>query len=375
MKASSFGIFGIFGVMFALTANIGRAQDAAPLIKTAFETETGGWAAFGDGAKVSVTQEKGKTKDGKGSLLLDYALEKNKPNSLYLPIEGGKLAKMKSLRFWVRADHTAPLVVTLQEKDGGRYNAIFTAPGGQWQQVELNTNDFTLATDANDPKDPDGKLDTDKVETISVADLGTYFLQSDDVNLTKLFPSPTGAHTLLLSDFAVRSDAAGLVAVNGKTLALDGLNRPQLGWLGLGGITLAAATEKPLDGKSLKATYHESAGKFCGMIRSVPTGGLAGKTHLEFSIASASSMTLLVQLQEQGGGKYNLIVEVPSAKERKDVAQAFTDFKAADDSKDDNGKLDLDQVKAILILDMGGLLEGAEVDDTLWISGLRATTK
>ena len=85
---------------------------------------------------------------------------------------------------------------------------------------------------------------------------------------------------------------------------------------------------------------------------------------------------LLIQLEEKDGGKYNVMVDVPADKERADIAQAFADFKPADDSKDDNATLDLNQIKSVMVLDLSGMIDNAaDADNTLWISGLRATTK
>ena len=283
IKNKTFGIMGTVGTMLMLGAVGTRAQEKAQektadapattaeappkpaspyeLLVTAFDAGIDGWVAFGDGSKVSSTHEASKIKFGKGSLAFEYALEKGKIGGMILPVEGGKLAKMKSLRFWVRADHTLPLVVALQEKDGGRYTVTFTAPADQWQQVELAPEDFALASDKTDPKDPDGKLDLDKVENIGIMDMGVMFAQSDDATVAKLFNAPKGVHTLLLNEFVARSDAAPTTAAaDKKTAAMDGLSHPQLGWFGLGGAEIRSATGKPLDGKSLKATYHQGGG-------------------------------------------------------------------------------------------------------------------
>ena len=386
MKTMKTTQFGMVGVLLALCASAVIAQEiappsktasqeAAPLLKTAFDAETGGWIASGDGAKTSVTQDKTKVKEGKGSLLFDYTLEKGKTHTLMLMVEQGKLEKMKSLRFWVRADHTAPLAVTMQEKDGGRYNAVFTAPNQQWQEVELAPSDFTPGTEAHDPKDPNGKLDMDKVVSIGIIDLGTFFIQSDDANLQKMFATPKGFHTLLLNDFAVRSDAPSAASTDKKSIALDGIARPQIGWIGLGAVTISAATGKPLDGKSLKAAYHQSAGQIIGLMRGIPAGAMAGKTQIKFSVAASKATKLLIQVEERDGGKYNVMVDVLADKARTEITQALSDFKMADDSKDANDKLDPEQIKSILILDISGMVDSVDTDNTLWISNLRATTK
>ncbi len=53
----------------------------------------------------------------------------------------------------------------------------------------------------------------------------------------------------------------------------------------------------------------------------------------------------------------------------------YTSFKASDDSKDANGKLDVGEVKTITLLDFSGLTETASRDNTLWLTRLMALAK
>ena len=50
-------------------------------------------------------------------------------------------------------------------------------------------------------------------------------------------------------------------------------------------------------------------------------------------------------------------------------------FEVAQDSKDNNNRLDLDQVKQILFFDATGILGGPVADNALWISKLRIEQK
>src|SRR5579872_4528008 len=134
-------------------------QAALPRIAQDFEETTGGWSTIGAGATITITHDPAHVKTGKGALQLNYHVEKGSFSALTLPLQPGALTGIQALRFWIMADTTTPMMMVLQERDGGRYNAVFTAPGGRWQEVLLSPSDFTLSTDPNDPKDPDHKLD------------------------------------------------------------------------------------------------------------------------------------------------------------------------------------------------------------------------
>lgn len=366
----------IGGALALILSTAAYAQTAAPptpLIRHTFEEGMGGWAAMGGKAKVSLTHEAAHVKEGQSALQFDYSLGKGEFDLLVLPTPNGILAKAKSLRFWVRTDHVAPLGVTLREHEGGNYVALFTVPKDTWQQVELAPSDFVLGEEKDDPKDPDGKLDLDTVESIGIVDIGTFFAQIEDTNFAKLFDVPLGAHTLYLDDFAVSETAApGAVSTTSGEVTLDTFVHPQSMWLEVGGMKLSRATGKPLEGSGLQASYHQSPGTIAGLIRRVPRGKLAGMEKLSFDVASAKPAKLLVQVEEQDGGKYNTVVEVSGDSALKHVSVLFADLKAAIDSNDSNDRLDRELIKQVLIVDISGLVDMADQDNTLWLGNLRA---
>ncbi len=114
------------------------------IIKTTFEDGDGGWMTFGGEGKVSVTGDAQNVKEGKTALRYDYPIAKGKMSFLAHGVPDGGLAGMKSLRFWIKTDYATPIFVTVNEKEGGRWNAAFTAPEGAWQRVELTPRTSNL---------------------------------------------------------------------------------------------------------------------------------------------------------------------------------------------------------------------------------------
>jgi len=325
----------------------------------------------GEGGKVSVTHDAADVKNGKAALKLEYSIQKGSMSALLYPTPDGMLAKAKSLRFWVKSDTGGTLAAALQEQGGGRYISLFTAPAGKWQQVELAMSDFVLSEDANDPPDPNGKLDLDKVDGIAITDIGQLLGQADNPDIEKLFSLKRGAHSLFVDDFVVTEDALASPAADTGT-PFDTFSRPQIGWLLIGGTKAVAASGAPLNGKGLQLDYHQSFGKPTGIIRKVTRGSLVGKNIFSIDIASARPAKLIFQVEEKGGGKYNVLMDVAGGKTLKTVTIPFIDFKAADDSKDTNDKLDLDQVNQVLILDVNALLNMTEGENTLWVGNVKA---
>src|SRR5436190_4787621 len=106
----------IIGILpLLLLPTIALAQ--APVMRHDFEENVAGWTTFGGGGKVTVTHEAANIKEGKGALQLDYEINKDQMTALVLPAGDGTLSKMKSLKFWVKADYPTTLAIGIQEKD------------------------------------------------------------------------------------------------------------------------------------------------------------------------------------------------------------------------------------------------------------------
>jgi hypothetical protein len=350
---------------------------SAPLVHHTFEEGVSGWTAMGTNSKVALTREAAYVKEGKAALQFDYAVGKGEMGALMLPTSDGALAKTKSFHFWVRADHTTTLAVALQEKQGGRYSALFMAPKDGWQQVELALSDFILGEGKDDPKDPDNQLDLDQVEGVGITDLAQVFAQIEDDTLRELLGGQPGSHTLYLDDFAVSDEALpeAATAADGE-VRLDRFDRPQLQWLAVGDVLLSAVRGAGLGEaraeSGLKAEYRQGPGKIAGLVRHLPHGKLSGMERVMLDVASARPTEIVVQVEEKSGGKYNKQVSIPGDSKVQKLSLAFSEFTASGDSKDDNARLDLDQVTQILILDLSGFTGVEEGDNTLRVSNLRA---
>ncbi len=322
--------------------------------------------------KASVTQQPENVKEGKAALQFDYSLEKGKLSALIVPTPGGVPVRVKSFRFWIKADYGTSLALVMEEQGGGRYVHMFAVPKDTWQRVEVSPAEFTLMQDKDSPLDPDGKLDLKIVQMIALGDINQLLIQNEMI--AQLLGIKAGPHTFYLDDFQVSEETLPAATAPEGAVNLDAFVRPQLNWMATGGIKLSRAEDQPLGGPALQADYQQ-AQRITGLVKWLPQGKLAGMSQLTFQVAAKNPTTLLVQLEETSGGKYNAIVDVPGNAQVKEAKLAFADFKVADDSKDDNNRLDLEQVKQVLLLDLTGLMGLAEGDNTLWINQLRVAPK
>jgi hypothetical protein len=342
-----------------------------PLIEMSFDEINDGWQSLGAKATATITTEAGKAKLGKGALAFEYGVQKGELNALFLPVSPGTLSKMQSVRFWIKSDYATSMAVTLQEKEGGRFIALFSVPANQWQKVELALDDFALSDGATDPADANGKLDVDKIEAVAISDFAQFFAQADDPNLIKLFSVKTGTHTLWLDQFTMLAEPLTQPAPEKNITLLDAFTRPQVSWLGVGDVQLSQTSGKPLTGTGLKAAYKTGPGKISAWVRRVAPGKFTGKEQLAMTIASDKPTRIVIQLEEIGGGKYNAILDLPGGGEAKEYSFKFAEFTRADDSRDDNTQLDLERVHQMVCIDLTGLLESVEQEVTLWMNRVR----
>ncbi|MDF2440121.1 MAG: hypothetical protein JWN98_1105 [Abditibacteriota bacterium] len=370
-------VCGAAGAVLSLATAAG-AQPAAGMLNMTFEDNRTGFIAFGEGAKVGINRDAAFVRNGNAALQFDYSINKSGFQAMLMPTVGG-LATMESLKFWIRADHTSPMAVALQEGEAGaRYIAIFTTPKDTWQQVELAPEDFHLMDDANAPKDPNNKLDLDQVMFVAIGDFGQFLLA-----LSEAAPAPfagafnvqAGAHALHIDDFTIDTRPLPRPVLQDGEAPIDLFAHPQLAWVGIGGVHLQR-TEAPLQGRpvpGMKIGYQQVPNKMAAVFTRIGKGRLSGAGSVKLQLSSERATTLAIQLEEAGGGKYYATVDAKGGAEVQSVEIGFDNFKESDDSKDQNHQLNPEQVQQLLVIDAATFLGQAEnKGNTLWLGNLRA---
>ena len=350
---------------FALAAH----QDA-PLVHSTFAGGEDGWIAAqpaGSGAMVSAVHDSGHLKIGTGSLRLGYTVGQGQIAAAALPISDGAAAKLASIAFWVRADQDTPMVLALQEKGGGRYTATFATAKDRWQEVVLHPRDFVLNEGAGDPVDPDGRLDPETIESVSILDLDQMVFQ--DAKMAGVLGVKAGTRAVYLSDFKI-TDGPPDSAAEGPEFVFDAYAGPQVNW-GVMNAAPSLVTEPPLNARALRLDYNLPSSKAAAAFKRIRKGALAGKSSLSIRLAAKSACQVVVQLEEAGGGKYDATLSVLATEEGIDRTIPFSELKAAEDSKDPHGKLVPGQVTQVTVIDVTAMTD-APGRNTLWIGRIAA---
>jgi hypothetical protein len=355
-----------------------------------FEGELGEWTAMklGEGgagpdpdSKVAITHEAALVKSGKGALSYTYDITPKTVRVLALqkPLD---LTGMKSLRFWVKCSHATAVVVGLNETGGASYQAVAHCPAGRWQEVAINLGELLL----DDPaKDSNGKLDLDQISSFTIFDIGGF--------LALFLPDMKGTRTMALDDVSFSS--APVALTTGATQVtkvvpvhlVDNFESPVIRWFpisvdfsdapkfSLFDAAVAVDKDVPEGGgkQSLKFSHPRKGRKIHGILRNLEKVDLSKAVSLELSLKASHDGTYIVALEEKGGARYNKKVDLLLG-DWKSYSWKLSDFTLAEDSRDDNGKLDADQIKQLTIADVTPLMGGLEADEVhLWVDNVAFT--
>ena len=125
-------------------------------------------------------------------------------------------------------------------------------------------------------------------------------------------------------------------------------------------------------GKGIQAKYERSADRIMGLAHQINKGALTGMKFLSIEAASLNPSTLIVQIEEIGGGKYKMPLELAGGSVVKTTNLTLADFTPSDDLKDSNNKLDLDQIKNIILIHISSMTGAADQENTLWLGSVVA---
>ena len=357
-----------------LLAAFAAAQAQTPVLKHTFEQDTEGWMVMGTNGSVKLTKE---AKTGAGALQFSYSLDGKGVSTAILPAGAGRLADMRRIRFWVKADHDTSLGLVLAEKKpgGGDYATMFWAPKDVWQRVDFALSDFFLNDGPTDPVDIDGKLDPDQVEAIGIVDFSAFFNQLPDGS-PMVVARKSGTHTLLIDDFEILNASAAATPSKPGTILIDSFDRGFSEWITIGGMSLTLSpSDNPIGAPALAASIKAVEGKLTILTRRTNPAELAGAKRLVFDIAAEHEGTLAISIETKKPGatggqgpRYNFMIYPPEGRKVFHVNVSLADFEHDPNSPEDPaGKIEPSRIKSIAIGDITALTGGAATDNKIWI--------
>ena len=312
-----------------------------------FETadSAAGWKATGPAAAAKVSDAAAHVREGKASLACSYFGQAGSPFSLTR--DQLDLAGVRSLSLSLKASSQAPLVLILTEEDGSLYHTFLTCPAEQWCDLALPLSDFQLQESSTDEN---GALDADQIRTFTLqelanmpGDLGPVFgtklgEQWLCVGAVRFGAEETPSHSRADKDKVLIDDFSGagfrLLPVGGAQLAkVPGAEGKEASALGIR-FTFAPEGPQAWPGVVLPVGHSDLTGARALRLRAKPQG--PGKLH--------------ILLEEQDGSRYETSTVIPEANDWQARDFALADFTLERGGNDENGALDVDQLRVVIIV-------------------------
>jgi hypothetical protein len=308
---------------------------------------------------------------GHGAVLeYSYTAAAGKLGGVFAPVQAN-VGAARTLRFWLRTSDPCIVLANLSETDGSAYHVGFMGLPDRWQEIALDVGEFQLGDDSTDEN---GRLDPDQIAGLGIVD-ATGFLAQLVETVPFLIPPDLGPRMLWLDDLSLSSEAVpprwSVTQVDGKrAVRMDSFESSPLQWVALAGkgVTVDYDSEFKAEGEfSLRLQYELPPQKLVGLMTSPQGPDLTGMKRLRLWLMSEVETSLIVTMKERDESDYSHMLDVQPSDKLELVDIDLSELTLGDDSTDENGHLDLDQVKELTLADVS-MLTGKPVPvNTLWI--------
>ncbi len=369
----------VYSLLQALAPTV--AQEPGVLSYWSFENVTEPWISINPQALLGLTAAQEHVLAGTSALEVQYVFQPGVAGSevisgnAVLPTEGG-VPGLAAISLGVQASESVTMVVGGREREGGAYLCPLFCPGGAWQKVTLSLRDF-LPVD--EMPDPDGKLEPEHFEGLAVID-GSAFL-STAVGKLPVAGFEPGSRRMWLDEVKLLSIDLPPETVNlpegwPDAVVIDSCDQEGIRWIVIGGKEWKAGREgdKPAGRGHYRFDYALPMGTVVAWLKALPVGRLAGTAALHLSLRSDQALRLVVSVQEKGKARYSRQIELVAEEDWKRFDLPWGEFVLDNDSQDDNGRLDVDQITLLSLADLSGLTGKLQDQRTiLWLDDVYAT--
>jgi len=343
-----------------------------PVLTWSFNEDAGSWQSMDPTGHVLVTTDANVIRSEETGGVLEHAYTPaiGVISAMVSPIETG-LTGGQSLHYWIKTTDYAMVATVLAENDGSRYLATFASLPGQWQEVVLDLDEFALSGDTEDENDT---LDPEQVQAVMLGDL-TSFLAQVAQTIPFIVPPDLGPRMMWVDELSVESEGVpprweGTDIAGVRAVRVDGFESWPLHWFVLAGkgVEIAYDGERKAQGSlSLRMNYDLPAGKAFGALTPLLGVPLTGMENLSLAVMSETPILLLVELKEADESKYRTMVQIEARDDFETLRVSLDELAVGDDSTDENGRLDMDQVVEMTVADISAMTERPVTVNTLWI--------
>ncbi len=354
------------GVCLAAVALVTTVSwSASTIVGWGFEQGMGKWASPDPLTKITLAVGPDEANSGSAALYVKYPrLEKagelqqrQMPGAVIVQLPAPPAPAPTCLEFSVRTKMLTPLMVLLSPPGSEGYTRTVMVLPGAYRHIKLFLNEFLPDDKMPLPPRP---LEGGEIQGIGFIDASFFLVmvaaQAAQAGPIRIPTPKSGDNEIWLDDIKLTDepppaksppiiDATTEVAKFVTVMNVDStLSREPTGLNG-----------KPCWVMSYRLGEKEVALFFGG----APVGALVGTAGLHAVLSATAPTTLLLQVKERNGAEYNAMVALQPG-EVLDRVVPWSEFKLGDNQQDPNGRLDLDNVKEVSLIDISELLPGAQ---------------
>ncbi len=300
------------------------------------------WTSTAHEAKLAISNEPELVRNGTGALQLTWTPLDGRLAFLELgPV--ALAGRARSLSLSIRMSEPSPLMYAVRESDGSEYQGYMYTPGGRWHDLAVDLDELMLSEVSHDEN---GRLDVGEINAIVVADISNLPGEAG-----KSLGIKHGEQHMWLDDVAISERLAPHRSTRGPEgeMIIDDFDYDPLRCLPIGGPTLElAAGPGGGDPSAMRVGYDQEGYRWAGFVAAVGYLNLADCSQIGLRVQADCEAPLTVVLEERDGSKYMTRHRLDPAAGWYDVALDFACFKLDDATQDENGHLDLDQLRVII---------------------------
>lgn len=357
--------------MLGASLLLGSARaDAQETVLNDFESGVEPWTVMGPGSATRVS-DTASVRRGKGAMAYQYNVAEGSVQVLVRPVAVKSLAQASEFRLSIKTSHLSTLLLSLEEQGGGRWAASMVVSPGEWNDLRIPVDSFMLARGKDDPADPNGRLDLDRVRQMSVVD-AQAMLVAGAGNMARMFGIPTGSRRVLMDDLGfVRggagADKAGVAA--GGVQRIDRLMQPGYGSMAFGVQDLRRLKVQGVDVTELG--YRKGSGLVMSWMQPITPGTLSGLEAFRLKVGSTMKTELVFKVEQANGDKFETTIPVAAHDGLQELTVKLQDLKRSDDSGSRNDKVQAAEISQVILVDVGGWF-ASKGDNRLRLGALSA---
>jgi hypothetical protein len=328
--------------MILLVAACAAAQPPTAGFDFEQDADAAAWITTACGAELAITREPANVREGRGALELSWEATDGRLAMLTVDsIQADE--RPRSLRLSVKLAEQSPVMYGVREADGSSYQGYLYTPGGVWHDLAVDLDELMLAEGS---EDENGRLDAREIDAITVADLSNLSGEAGQSLGLK-----QGRQRMWLDAVELSAELAPHRSDRGPDgeIIIDDFDRTPLVVLPIGGPSLSQ-TDGPSaeDRSALEVAFDPGGYRWVGFVHAIGYLDLTERTHIGLRLRAAQTGPLHVVMEERDGSKYIGRHKLDPARGWYEVRLPFAKFGLDPGTEDENGCLDVNQLRVII---------------------------